>query len=189
MNTTSTPEEPTADRYRRLAAALTDRVDAVPAKNWDAQSPCEGWTARDVLRHVVESQADFVTKVDLSVPPGPSVDDDPSAAWHHTRDAVQSILDDPAKADREYDGGFGTTTLRASFDTFFCADLIVHGWDIAHATGIEDTIDAADLEWVDAFAKSMGPAIRTPGAFGPELDAPVDADQQTAVLAFLGRKA
>jgi hypothetical protein len=35
----------------------------------------------------------------------------------------------------------------------------------------------------------MGDAMRGPGAFGPELEAPEDADEQTRLLAFLGRRA
>ncbi|NKV83195.1 hypothetical protein GS930_10860 [Rhodococcus hoagii] len=64
--------ESTPDLYRRLAAAFTDRVDAVPADRWEAASPCEGWTARDVLTHVVETQSHMVGVVGLSIPDGPS---------------------------------------------------------------------------------------------------------------------
>ncbi|NMN98480.1 TIGR03086 family metal-binding protein [Antrihabitans stalactiti] len=182
-----TTEENTADRFRRLAATLTQRVDSVPQDRWDDASPCDGWSARDVLRHVVDSQADFVTKVDLEIPPGPSVDDDPSAAWQHTRDAMQAILDDPAKANRSYDSSFGSSTLAKTVDSFFCFDLVVHGWDIAHATGIDESIAPKDLDFLKSFADGMGDMMRTSGSFGPAVDVPVDADQQTKVLAYLGR--
>lgn len=33
--------ETTPDLYRRLAAALTERVDAVPTNRWDSPSPCD----------------------------------------------------------------------------------------------------------------------------------------------------
>ena len=45
-----TSTETTADRYRRLAAALTTRIDAVPSDKWDTASTCAGWTLRDVVR-------------------------------------------------------------------------------------------------------------------------------------------
>ena len=183
-----TTEENTADRFRRLAATLTQRVDAVPLDRWDDASPCDGWSARDVLRHVIDSQSDFVTKVDLEIPPGPSVDDDPSAAWQHTRDAMQSILDDPEKANRSYDSSFGSSTLAKTVDSFFCFDLVVHGWDIAHATGIDESIARNELDFLKSFAEGMGDMMRTSGAFGPAVDAPADADEQTKVLAYLGRR-
>ena len=184
----STTESP-ADRYRRLGALFSQRVAAVPADRWDSPSPCAEWTAREVLRHVVEGETTFPAKVDVDIPAGPSVDDDPVAAWDYTRDAVQQVLDDPDKANREYDGGMGKTTLAASMGSFFCIDLVVHGWDIAHATGTDDAIPAEDVAFVDEFAKKMGDMIRSASAFGPALDVPADADEQTKLLAFLGRQA
>ena len=40
-----------AERYRRAAAAFTERVRAVPVGGWERPAPCEGWVARDVVRH------------------------------------------------------------------------------------------------------------------------------------------
>jgi uncharacterized protein (TIGR03086 family) len=182
-----TTEEKTPARFRRLAATLSQRVESVPQDRWDDPSPCDGWSARDVLRHVIDSQTDFVKKVDLEIPPGPSVDDDPNAAWQHTRDAMQAILDDPEKANRSYDSSFGSSTLAKTVDSFFCFDLVVHGWDIAHATGVDDSIASEDLEFMKSFAEGMGDMMRTSGSFAAALDAPDDADEQTKVLAYLGR--
>ena len=44
----------TSVRYRRVAGVLTQRVEAVPAGGWARPSPCQGWLARDVVRHLVE---------------------------------------------------------------------------------------------------------------------------------------
>ena len=71
-----------AARTRTLADDLTRRVEAVPADAWDRPAPCEGWTARDVVRHLVEwMPAFFLAGWDVEVPPMPSVDEDPVAAW------------------------------------------------------------------------------------------------------------
>lgn len=181
--------EPPADRYRRLATIFSRRVAAVPADRWDSPSPCEEWSARDVLRHVVEGETTFPAKVGLEIPAGPSVDEDPTAAWEYARDAVQHILDDPDKANLEYDGGMGKTTLASALGSFFCIDLVLHGWDISHATGADDAIPTEDLAFVANFVEDMGAMLRSPGGFGPEIEAPADADDQTKLLAFLGRRA
>lgn len=184
MNTTEN-----ADRYRRLAEGFSARVAAVPDDAWNNPSPCEGWTAREVLRHVVDSEHEFPAKAGVELDKGPSVDDDPVAAWEQTRAQVQELLDDPARADLEYDSAMGKSTLSASFGTFFSVDLIVHGWDIAHAAGIDDTIPSEDVEFVSKFTEGVGDMMRSPGGFGPALDAPDDADPQTTLLAYLGRSA
>lgn len=185
---TSTEISP-AHRYRDLAAGFTARIDAVPADCWDNDSPCEGWTARDVVRHVLDSERDMVKVVGLELAPGPSVDDDPSAAWAAVRDSMQAILDDPAKSTLEYDGHFGRTNLGATVEGFLCFDLVIHGWDLAAATGTDTTMRNTDVEWVSEIAAGLGESIRMSGVCGPEIQVPDNADKATKLLAFLGRKA
>lgn len=181
--------ESTADLYRRLAAALTERVDDVPADRWESPSPCEGWSTRDVLTHVVETQTQMVGVVGLTIPDGPSVASDPAGAWRHTRDAVQAILDDPEQAGREYDGHFGRTDLASTFRTFYCFDLVVHGWDIARAAGLDDTIPEHDLDLLDGVITELGDSLHMDGVCGPALDVSPDAARPTRILAALGRRA
>ena len=72
----------TAERYRRVAGRFTERVREVPADRWDSPAPCEGWVARDVVRHLVEWFPPFLEcGAGIELTPGPSVDDDPAGAW------------------------------------------------------------------------------------------------------------
>lgn len=178
-----------ADRYRRLSDTFTRTVESVPADRWDSPSPCEGWTARDVLRHVIDTHSYPLAPAGLTLPPAPSVDDDPLAAWTQTRDAALDILDDPARAGLEYDGSMGRTSVARTFDAFLGFDLAVHRWDVARATGVDETIPAEDLAMVAAFADRMGDQLHTPGVCGPAVEVPADADEQTRVLGVLGRRA
>jgi uncharacterized protein (TIGR03086 family) len=177
-----------ADRYRANAAAFTERVEAVPAHAWENQSPCEEWTGRDVVRHVVDTSAMFLGYIGQEVPPGPSVDDDPVAAWHIARDAVQRALDDPALATREYQGMFGTQTFEEGVARFIGPDLVVHSWDLARATGGDEHLDEDACRDVLAQWAPLAPHMRAPGGFGPEIEAPPGADAQTRLLAFAGRR-
>lgn len=179
--------EPPADRFRRLATTFSATVDAVPAGAWDSPSPCEEWSARDVVRHMVDSYASVLGRAGLDLPPGPSVDEDPPAAWAHARDAVQAILDDPALAASEYDAFGGRAKVEETFGSFMCVDLVVHRWDLARATGLDDAIPADDIAFARAFSERMGEMARTSGAFGPEVPVSEGADEQTRLLAFLGR--
>ena len=43
-----------AERYRRVAGRFTERAHEVPDAAWDQPAPCDGWVARDVVRHLVE---------------------------------------------------------------------------------------------------------------------------------------
>src|SRR4051812_35943636 len=96
-----------AERYRRLSTAFAEKVAAVPDEGWSSQSPCSEWKARDVVRHVVDTQGMFLGFIDKKVDGIPSVDDDPLGALNAARSAVQANLDDPASAGLEFDGFFG----------------------------------------------------------------------------------
>lgn len=186
----TTPEDETpADRYRRLAERFTSTVQAVPAGAWDKPSPCAGWSAAEVLAHVIDSETGLLKKAGADAPSGPTVQADPVRAWESARDAVQAALDDPECADVEYDGMGGRTTVGATFGSFMSVDLIVHRWDIAHAAGIDDSIPAQDMAFAQGFAERMGDVAQTSGAFGPRVVVSEDADEQTKFLALLGRSA
>jgi uncharacterized protein (TIGR03086 family) len=178
-----------SDRYRRLADEFANKIAKVPDDKWNAPSPCPDWTARDVVQHVVNTQGMFLGFVGKELGPIPSVDDDPGAAWDAARAKTQHELDDPELAAAEFDGYFGRSRYDEAVDRFLCFDLVVHGWDLARATGLDEEIDDEDIVRVRKGAEDFGDAMRSPQAFGPELEAPAGADGQTKLLAFLGRRA
>ena len=177
-----------ADRYRKLAASMTETIAGVDEERWSAPSPCEGWTARDVVSHLVDTSAMFLGFIDQEPPSGPSVDDDPLGAFTDARDRVQAALDDPTTASKEYDGMFGRTSFAKSVDGFLSADLVIHRWDLARATGQDETMPADEVERVHAQLAPMDDKLRGPGAFGPKIEPPAGADDQTKLLCFLGRQ-
>jgi uncharacterized protein (TIGR03086 family) len=177
-----------AERYRRLSQAFADKVAAVPSQAWDKPSPCDGWTAADVVDHVVTTQGMFLGFVGESAPEGPAVADDPMGAWDTARAAVQARLDDPDLATAEFDGFTGRSTFEAAVGRFLCMDLVVHGWDLARAVGLDETIEPADIARVHEQAVEFGDNLRGPRAFGPALPEPPGASAQDRLLAFLGRR-
>ena len=174
-----------ADRWRRIAAGFTARVEAVPPDAWERPAPCEGWVARDVVRHLVEWMPGMFLEGRSLV--GPTVDDDPAGAWRALDSAVQTALDDPSASSRELDVRIGTFSLAQAVDTFGTPDVLMHTWDLARATGLDETLDA---EEVHRFVEGMEPLddlLRQSGHYGPRVAVAADADEQTRLLAFLGR--
>lgn len=177
-----------ADRYRRLAESFTGKVAAVPRDRWSAPSPCAGWTARDVVRHVVETESMFLGFVERSAGEVPSVDDDPVAAWSTVRDVVQAGLDDPELAAAGFQGFAGPTTFEAATDQFLCMDLLVHGWDLARAAGLDERLDPDEVRRVRADSEAFGDMLRSDGVCGPEVQLTGAASEQDRLLAYLGRQ-
>jgi uncharacterized protein (TIGR03086 family) len=177
-----------ADRYRTLSAAMTETIEGVAPDGWEARTPCEEWTARDLVGHLVETSGLFLGFIDEPVPDGPSVADDARGAFVTARDAVQAALDDPAKASTEYDGLFGRTTFAKGVDGFLSADLVIHRWDLARATGQDETLPPEEVARIYELLAPMDEQMRQPGAFGPKVEPPPGADDQTKLLCFLGRQ-
>ena len=176
-----------SQRYDRASSAFADRVAAVPDDGWDADTPCVGWTARDVVRHVVDGHGMFLGFIGREPPSAAPVETAPDAAFDAVRRAVLARLQDPETATQTYEGHFGVRTFEWAVDSFLSFDLVVHGWDLARATGGDETIDPEEIPRLLAAVEEWGDMARAPGVFGPPLDTPPGADDQTRLLAVLGR--
>nr|WP_042196260.1 maleylpyruvate isomerase family mycothiol-dependent enzyme [Kibdelosporangium sp. MJ126-NF4]CEL22500.1 hypothetical protein [Kibdelosporangium sp. MJ126-NF4]CTQ89356.1 hypothetical protein [Kibdelosporangium sp. MJ126-NF4] len=184
-----------ADRYRRHADSFERSVTTARPEKWDDPSPCEKWTARDVVDHIVMMHGAMLRPVGRELSPAPA---DALGAFRAARADVEALLDDPVAAATECRTPSGTMTAAEHVDQVLTDDLILHGWDLASALGLDATMDPAEVErlWL---AKMAIPAelmakFRVPGAFGPGIEVlgpevPVapDAPLQDRLLGLIGR--
>jgi uncharacterized protein (TIGR03086 family) len=178
-----------SDRYRRIAATFTDRVEHVPAGAWDAPAPCEGWVARDVVGHLVDwLPAFFFEQWDIAAPDAPSVADDPVAAWKAIDETFQRSLDDPDVAGAVRDTRMGPQSFEACFDMIGTNDVFMHTWDLSRATGQDETLDPDEVHAMLVGIEPMDEPMRQSGQYGPRVPVPDDADEQTRLIAFIGRQ-
>ena len=187
-----------ADRYRRHADAFERKVVAVRPEQWANQSPCEAWDARGVMGHIVVMHGVMLRPLDRELSPAPSVAEDPVGAFRAARADIEAVLDDPALADRECDTPNGRMTVEQQIGDVVSDDLVLHGWDLARATGQDDTMDPDDVERLWSITTAIPPELmekyRTPGAFGPgveiygpEVKVSEDAALQDRLLGLIGR--
>jgi hypothetical protein len=69
------------------------------------------------------------------------------------------------------------------------ADLLVHGWDLAHAIEADERMDPELVDVVRGWFGGVAEAYRSSGAVAPRPPVPPDADAQTQLLADFGRSA
>ncbi|SER05568.1 TIGR03086 family protein [Lentzea xinjiangensis] len=179
-----------ADRYRARADAFEAKVSNVPEDQWDNPSPCAKWTAREVVDHVIDMHG---VMLGVAIPRT----GDLLADFREARRQVQQALAS-GRATREVSTPVGAMTLAEHVDRVVSDDLVLHGWDLARATGQDETIPAEDVQRLWATATAVPPELmqrlRTPGAFGPgievygpEVPVPEDASPQDRLLGYVGR--
>ena len=137
------------DLYRRSSGWAHERIAAADTGNLDAPTPCEDWTLRDLLNHMLDTQRYFAAagRGEQASPPGSTppdtLGDDPAADFAQVRDEVIGVYG----ADGVID-----TTMPALGIAF--ADALLHGWDVATATGQDPTMPDGLAE---AAASRQGP--------------------------------
>lgn len=184
-----TSPSPVAARFANVAAGFSERVAAVPEDRWEEPAPCEGWVARDIVRHLVSWVPGLVEAGSGEViAPGPDADTDPVGAWEHLRGALQAILDDPGRAAKEFrHPQAGDHRLDDAIGQFVLGDVLVHTWDLARATGLDETLDPEEVHGMLLGIEPMGDALSKSGHYGLPVTVPADADEQTRLIACTGR--
>ncbi|HEY2195430.1 MAG TPA: TIGR03086 family metal-binding protein [Actinomycetospora sp.] len=182
-------DQPVADEYREIAGRFTALVEAVPEEDWGRPSPVPEWTAHDVVRHLVGWFPPFLAGgTGVKLPSGPDVDDDPAGAWRTMSDGVQAVLDDRACAEKILTNPYiGEVPLPQAVSRFFTADVFMHTWDLARATGQDGTLDPERCAVMLEGMEPLDELLRSSGQYGPKVEVPADADVQTRMLAFIGR--
>jgi uncharacterized protein (TIGR03086 family) len=181
-------EREVAVRYATIADGMTLRIDA--CTEWSAATPCPEWTTIDVVRHVVDVHRGALSLLD-GIKPAllPIEASDVINAWRDATAAMRAALEDEERATRLVHPRFGDMPFEDLASRMVCSDTLVHTWDIARASGQEERLDAAAVDYAWAWMQVAGDNLRASGSFGPAVPPPSDADTQTLLLCFLGRAA
>ena len=175
--------ESPAERHREFAGAFGDRVAAT--RDWEAPAPVAGWTARDVVGHLVGWFPGFLGGGGVALPLGPGVEDDPVAAWQHHAGAVQALID--TRGDESFTHPHaGTHRLADAVDRFYTADVFMHTWDRARATGQDPDLDQ---DFAATLLEGMQPIeelLRASGQYGAPVAVAADAPAVDLLMGFIG---
>lgn len=177
------------ERYRRVAGRFSDRAREVPEWAWESPAPCDGWVARDVVRHLVAWIPAFLADAGGPVlPVGPPADHDPCGAWTTLSLGLQTLLDDPATSASQINHPMvGAHRIDDAIATFFLGDILVHTWDLARAAGLDEMLDADVVHDLLVAMEPLDQVLRASGHYGPKVEVPADAGEQTRLIAFTGR--
>lgn len=159
--------------YHRTVEAWADRVNAVPPGQWDAPTPCRGWSVRDLVNHVVGEdrwtaplvQGSTIAEVGDRFD-GDLLGDDP------VRSALEAAMEATTAVAEALPRG-GTVALSYGEEQLteyvhqLAADHLLHSWDLAVATGGDTRLDPHLVAEVAEWFAEREEAYRGAGAIGP----------------------
>lgn len=165
---------------------------AQAAAAWASSSPCAGWTAADVVKHVtgnVHAFIDIVGGAGDGAPQEQAGPADLTDGWIRARAAAERVLAacDPAAV---LPMPLGSRQMTVAFAVeAVLRDVVIHTWDVARATGGDETLPPHLVTAASAALASLPVPIRLRGYYAAPLEPPVDATDQIRLLAESGRLA
>lgn len=167
------------------ARRFAELTEAASADDWSRPSPVAGWTALDVVDHLLTWLPGFVAAAGIDLTPV-SVHPDPVAAWRQRSDEVQLLLEE--RGDVVYASPMlGEMPLERALAQFYVTDIWMHSWDLSRALGVEFDLGAERAEETLAAMLPMDEVLRASDQFGPRVPVPDEASPQDRLIGFLGR--
>jgi uncharacterized protein (TIGR03086 family) len=175
------------DQFDALGPVLGGVVAGIGPESLDAPTPCADLTVRGVLEHMIGGATVFAAAFRGDpAPPAPSFAD-PVAAVGSALGSLGDAVHAPGALDRTIAAPFGDVP-GAAFAGFVVLDGLVHGWDLATATGRPYAPPEGLVAAVDAYARSaITPSLRSNGMFAPPVPAPPGATPIERLVSFTGR--
>jgi uncharacterized protein (TIGR03086 family) len=183
-----------------LHAEMTDAADAaartvanVSPSQFGLPTPDSEWDVRTLLNHLIlwtsysmearahgESVGEDLMERDFAAEDGFAGD------YRAQLDRALAAWSDPATWQRELNM-MGTPTPAADIAGLLIAELVLHGWDLAAATGQQYQVAAATADAALAAVTANADLFRQYKGFADPVDVPSSATPLDRVLALSGR--
>jgi uncharacterized protein (TIGR03086 family) len=180
--------------HRNALAATRQFVVGVGDDQWDLPTPCDGWTVRDLVNHIVAGNlwaaqlacgrtiADVGADLD-----GEVLGSDPVAAYDRSAESAATVFETPGALDAPCAVSYGPVP-GSVYAGHRLIDVLIHGWDVATATGQPTALDPRLIDACWEVVRPQLPMLQGSGAFGVDKPANAKGDPQARLLAALGRQ-
>lgn len=161
------------DRTGQLVTGIRD-------DQWRNSTPCTEWDVRTLVSHVIDGNTTAASAL--------GGETHPTARYDEAASMVLTAFGQPGVLDRLVTIPFGTVPGAVALHIRL-TELLVHGWDIAQATGQQtdcpEDLAAEELAFTTAALESLP---RGSTLFAAPQPAPADAPALLRLVAFLGRE-
>jgi uncharacterized protein (TIGR03086 family) len=169
----------------RLGPALGGVVGNITAEQLDDPTPCATFTVRGILEHMIGGATAFAAAYRGVEPAEPDLSD-PLANFGPALGDLLAAAAEPGALDRVVAAPFGEVSGE-TFARFVAFDGLVHGWDMAVATGQPYSPPDEVVAAADSFARSMIDPLRDGTTFAAATEPPAGATPIERLVAFTGR--
>lgn len=167
--------------FARALAAVTD---------WDASTPDAEWNVRKLVTHVVQEQQ-WVPQllagrtIHQAKRHLDRLGGDLRAEWRLYSLAATAAWDE-ARPEALVSLSYDTVTV-ADYLREQTSDVTIHAWDLARATGADETLDLTLVEAVWTVFEPQKETLAASGLFASPVELSDDAPLQSRLLAVTGR--
>ena len=169
------------DLYERASIWTASKVEGAEDQ-LDAPTPCDKWDVRTLVNHMIDTQEFFTGSAkgeDVSFPadpPAEHIGDDPTGTFRAACAETARTFGEPGVIEKT------GPSLGIAF-----SDQLLHGWDLAKATGQDTTMPDGLAEAAYEMVHGKFTDEQRKGVFKPEVQVAADASPQQRLLAYTGR--
>jgi len=183
-----------ADWHAQALDATGRVVAAIPADRWRAATPCSDWDVRGLVNHLVSGNlwaaelgsGGTIEGVGDRLD-GDRLGSDPATAYAASARAASDVFHRPGALDAPCAVSYGPVP-GSVYAGHRLIDVLIHGWDLAMATGQDPTLDDDLVEACREVTEPQIDMLRASGAFAEGVPVAPDASAQARLLAMLGRR-
>jgi uncharacterized protein (TIGR03086 family) len=169
----------------QLAPLLADVVGGISPGQLDRPTPCAEFTVRGVLEHMISGATTFAAAYRGETPGEPDLAD-VLAGFGPALAGLGAAIGAPGALDRTIAAPFGEVSGEA-FARYVVLDGLVHGWDLATATGQAYDPPADLVAAADDYAHRTIDALRDGQTFAAAVEPATDASPIERLAAYTGR--
>jgi uncharacterized protein (TIGR03086 family) len=177
-----------AAQLREIIPMLETVVAGISPGQLDAPTPCSDFTVTGVLEHMIGGATAFAPAFRGQPAPLPTAEGDVTERWRRAMTDLLDAVHSPGALERTIASPFGELP-GSQFARYVAFDGLVHGWDLATATG-QPYAPADDLvAAVDGYARGLlVPQMRDGDTFALESEVSPGASRMEQLVAFSGRR-
>jgi uncharacterized protein (TIGR03086 family) len=178
------------DVYRKAGDVAGKVISQITPEQLSLPTPCAGWNVRDVIEHVVSGQRRSAARLAGEQAPDEDRDvlgDHPAADFRASFAALNGVFGEPGFLERTVPTPLGEAP-GAQFVSMRVAELTLHAWDLAVATGQPRLFDPDVVSFASGVMHTLPVPRSAEGPFGPEQVVPAGAVSDADLLAaYTGR--